>query len=76
VDVLAETEDCRVLSAGQYTPHTGCRDLYLGAASSPSQLLIVTAIVYGVLEPTVVARVYIQSSVPRSESLHVKGFCF
>jgi hypothetical protein len=63
VDALAETEDCRVHSAGQYTPHTGCRGLHLGAASSPSQLISVTAFVYGVLEPTVVARVYIQSSV-------------
>jgi hypothetical protein len=43
------------------------------AASSPSQLIFVTAFAYGVLEPTMVARVNICS---RSEGLHVKGFCF
>ena len=64
VVALAGTEGCRILSAGLYTPHTGCRDHYVDAASSPSQLIIVTAIVYGVLVPTVVARVYTQSRVP------------
>ena len=44
-------------------------------ASSPFQLQTVPAFVYGVLETTVVARVYSQHSTPRSENLHVKGFC-
>jgi hypothetical protein len=46
----------------------------ISAASSSSLLQTVTAFVYGVLEPTVVTRVYIQGSIPRSESLFVKGF--
>jgi len=50
-----------------------CLSLAVCAASSPSQLIFVTAFAYGVLEPTMVARVNICS---RSEGLHVKGFCF
>ena len=50
-----------------------CLSLAVCAAFSPSQLIFVTAFAYGVLEPTMVARVNICS---RSEGLHVKGFCF
>jgi hypothetical protein len=50
-----------------------CFPLAVCAASFPRQLIFVTEFVYGVLEPSVVARVYIHS---RSESLHVEGFCF
>jgi hypothetical protein len=76
VDALAETEDCRVYSVVQDTPHTGCRGLHLGAASSPSQLISVTAFVYEVFRAYRGNKGLYSEQCSRSESLHVKGFCF
>jgi len=75
VDTLAETEGCRVYSAVQDIPHTGCRGFHLGAASSPSQLISVTAFVYGVFRAYCGDKGLYSEQCSRSESLHVKGFC-